>query len=78
MGLRLTESRVIHNSHVRAYLQVTALGFSMAVLIVALLALAVLYADLRRQVDVACHGVVAELDLTEWVQVCRNRPPERT
>jgi hypothetical protein len=29
------------------------------------------YISFRQEVDRACQGVVAELDLTEWVAVCR-------
>lgn len=28
-------------------------------------------ADVHAQLDVACHGVIANLDLTEWVQLCK-------
>lgn len=28
--------------------------------------------ELEEQVTRACHGVVAALDLTEWVPVCRQ------
>jgi hypothetical protein len=26
--------------------------------------------ELREQIDIACHGVVAQLDLSEWVPIC--------
>jgi hypothetical protein len=34
------------------------------------------YWRLQASVDQACRGVVATLDLTEWVQVCRPVHPE--
>jgi hypothetical protein len=34
------------------------------------------YWRLQASVDQACRGVVATLDLTQWVQVCRPVMPE--
>lgn len=51
------------------------LGLSAALL--GLLVLTVsLYASLaqvRSELDVACNGIIAGLDLTEWVSLCRDR-----
>lgn len=39
----------------------------LAALVVALMA----YAGYRHDVQAACSGAVARLDLTEWIRVCR-------
>jgi cytochrome oxidase assembly protein ShyY1 len=50
---------------------ITWLAACVAVLAVAVILLAVAHWQLRRQLDTACDGVIATLDLTEWVPLCR-------
>ena len=48
-------------------LTVLALLVSLAVIAV----LAAQLSELWAQVDTACHGVIARLDLSEWVPLCK-------
>jgi NADH:ubiquinone oxidoreductase subunit 5 (subunit L)/multisubunit Na+/H+ antiporter MnhA subunit len=49
-------------------------GLACALLVVStiLVVLWAMYQSQRADLDVACHGVVANLDLTEWVALCRS------
>lgn len=48
-----------------------ALAMVAVVLVLAMVLLAQLV-SLHQRIDHACAGVVAQLDLTEWVELCRK------
>ena len=49
-----------------------ALAGAVIILTAALFLVAMAYAGYRADVQAACGGVVARLDLSEWVQVCKQ------
>jgi amino acid transporter len=50
------------------------IGLAVALLVVStlLVILWATYASQRADLDVACNGIIANLDLTEWVSLCRS------
>lgn len=67
---------MVRNSESRIRVPASTLVIALPLLVLLLFAFVVIYAkqqqlsNLREQIEIACRGVVANLDLTEWVPLC--------